>query len=206
MLFRSPLLTIKLNLLKAGIFPGCKEDCYFCSSLPIDCPLLKIGIQCLMDNQQILFEKTPVTPTLINDVSIITISTNISKVPKRPVKITSATNIVPLKITMPGPFPYVSDKSIPWNYGGEIYYHGVKQIEITEESSDEETNEIGNITGTSKITRSGRIFSPEIAPPKAIFGPSAAAKVSPAPIKLSVRTPLVDDQVESVEGWDFPRM
>ena len=24
----TPLLTIKLNLLRAGIFPGCKEDCY----------------------------------------------------------------------------------------------------------------------------------------------------------------------------------
>ena len=109
----TPLLTIKLNLLKAGIFPGCKEDCYFCSSLPIDCPLLKIGIQRLMDNQQILFKKIPVTRTPINEVSIITISTNLSKVPKRPVNITSATKIAPLKITMPGPVPYKSDKSIP---------------------------------------------------------------------------------------------
>ena len=92
---------------------------------------------------------------------------------------------------MPGPVPYISDKSIPWNYGGEIYYHGVKQVEITEESSDEEDTDIGNIAGTSKITRSGRIFSPEIAPPKAIFGPSAATKVTPAPTKHSVRTPLI---------------
>ena len=113
-----------------------------------------------MDNQEILFEKTPVTPTPINEVSIITISANLSKVPKRPVKITSAPKIVPLKITMHGPVPYKYDKSMPWNYGGEVYYHGVKQIEITEEGSDEETTDIGNISGTRKITRSGRIFSP----------------------------------------------
>ena len=50
----------------------------------------------------------------------------------------------------------------------------------------------------SKITRSGRIFSPEIAPPKAIFGPSAAAKATPAPIKLSTRTPLIEEAVTHV--------
>ena len=83
-----------------------------------------------MDNQEILFEKTPITPTPVNDVSIITISTNLSKVSKRPVKITSAPKTVPLKITMLGPVLYKSDKSISWNYGGEIYYHDIKQIII----------------------------------------------------------------------------
>ena len=90
-----------------------------------------------MDNQKILFEKTHVTPTPVNDVSIITISTNLSKVSKRPIKITSDPKIVPLKITMPGPILYKSNKSIPWNYGGDIFYHGVKQIESTEESSED---------------------------------------------------------------------
>ena len=78
----TPLPIIKMNLLKAGIFPGCEKDCYLCSSLPTDCLLLKLGIQRLMDNQEILFEKTPVIPTPINDVSIITISANLSKVSK----------------------------------------------------------------------------------------------------------------------------
>ena len=96
---------------------------------------------------------------------------------------------------MPGPVPYISDKSIPWNYGGEIYYHGVKQVEITEESSDKEDADIGNISSTSKITRSGRIFSPEIAPPKAIFGPSAVPKVTHAPVKLSATTPIIEEIV-----------
>ena len=106
----TPLPIIKLNLLQAGIFPGCEEDCCLCSSLPTDCPLLKLGIQRLMDNQEILFEKTHVTPTPVNDVAIITISANLSKVSKRPVKITSDPKIVPLKITMSGPIPYKSNK------------------------------------------------------------------------------------------------
>ena len=60
---------------------------------------------------------------------------------------------------MPGPTPYKSDTMVPWNYGGEIYYHGVKQIEqiVGEESSEEDNPDISNIAGTSKITRSGRI-------------------------------------------------
>ena len=96
---------------------------------------------------------------------------------------------------MPGPVPYKSDRSVPWNYGGEIYYHGIKQIESTEESSDEETSDIGNIAGTSKITRSGRIFSPEIAPPKAIFGPSASPEVTLVPVDISARTPVIEEVI-----------
>ena len=80
---------------------------------------------------------------------------------------------------MPGPVPYVSEKSIPWNYGGDVYYHGIKQVEITEESSDEEEASIGNIAGTSKITRSGKIFSPEIAPQKQSLDPHLLPKFFP---------------------------
>ena len=88
-------------------------------------------------------------------------------------KITSAPKLEPFIITMQGPIPYKLDKTVPWNYGGEIYYHGVKQIEQTaeEESSEEDNSDISSIAGTSKVTRSGRIFSPEIAPPTAVFGP-----------------------------------
>ena len=87
-----------------------------------------------MDTQEILFQKTLVDTithitsvthvTPINDVAIITISDNLS--------------VVPLNITMSGPIPYKSNKSIPWNYGGEIFYHGIKQIESVEEGSNEE--------------------------------------------------------------------
>ena len=93
---------------------------------------------------------------------------------------------IPLKITMSGPIPYKSNKTIPWNYEGEIFYHGIKQIEPVQENSDDETHDIGNIAGISKITRSGRIFSPEIAPPRAVFGPSKAS----VPVKPYVQGPL----------------
>ena len=43
--------------------------------------------------------------------------------------------------------------------------------------------------GTSKITHSGRIFSPEIAPRRAVFRPSKAS----APVKSSVRDPIIEE-------------
>ena len=96
---------------------------------------------------------------------------------------------------MPKPTPYKSDKTVPWNYGGEIYYHGIKQDELTaeEESSEEENSDISNIVGTSKITRSGRIFSPEISPPKAVFGPVAVPKITYAPVIIPASVPTNKD-------------
>ena len=47
----TPLMTIKQNLLLAGLFPGCDEGCRMCSVLPTGCPLLKSGVQRLMDNK-----------------------------------------------------------------------------------------------------------------------------------------------------------
>ncbi|CAI8608207.1 unnamed protein product [Vicia faba] len=178
---------IKVNLLKVGVFSGCNEVCHLCLSSRTACPLLKIGIQCLIDNKEILFECTHVSPVSVEDISIITISSNSSRVSKKPVRITLVPKVTPLIITMPGPVPYESDKAILWNYDGDIYYHGIKQdgLAAEEMSSEKEDSDISNIVGTSKITRSGRIFSPEIAPPKAVFGPVAVPKVTYIPIIIS---------------------
>ena len=37
----TPLMTVKKNLLLAGLFLGCGEGCHMCSSLPTGCNLLK---------------------------------------------------------------------------------------------------------------------------------------------------------------------
>ena len=125
----------------------------------------------MIDNKEIMFESTPISPVSVEDVSIITISANSSRVSKKPVRITLVPKATPLIITMPGPIPYESDKTVPWNYDGDIYYHGIKQDGLAAEeiNSEEEDSDISNIAGTSKITRSGRIFSLEIAPPKAVL-------------------------------------
>ena len=51
----TPLMTVKKNLLLAGLFPGCDEGCCMCSARPNGCPLLKSGVQRLMDSKEILF-------------------------------------------------------------------------------------------------------------------------------------------------------
>ena len=58
--------------------------------------------------------------------------------------------MAPLIITTPGPIPYSFDKVVPWNYGAEVYYHGVKQEPWITENEDPE---ITNIVETSKVTR-----------------------------------------------------
>src|ERR1043165_2869143 len=79
-----------------------------------------------------------------------------------------APRVAPLIITSPRPVPYSSDKDILWNYGAEVYYHGVKQDPLTIEDIIVEAiiPDIDNITGSSKVTRTGRVFSLEISPPK----------------------------------------
>src|ERR1051325_6343721 len=70
--------------------------------------------------------------------------------------------VAPLIITSPRPVLYSSDKAIPWNYGSDVYYHGVKQDPLTIEDLTVEATilDIDNITGSSKVTRTGRVFSP----------------------------------------------
>ena len=79
----TPLLTIKKNLLNAGVFPGCDESCHFCLSSPTNCPLLRTSIQCLIVNKEMLFEKTSIPTVSYNDVSIVTISANSSGSPPK---------------------------------------------------------------------------------------------------------------------------
>ena len=110
----TPLMTVNKNLLLSGLFPGCGEGCHMCSFLPSGFHLLKSGVQRLMDSKEILFEKTLVLVVPSEDIAIITISANPSKVSsKRPVRITPTPRIAPLIITFPGHVPYSSDKVVP---------------------------------------------------------------------------------------------
>ena len=75
-----------------------------------------------------MFEKTMIALVPIQDVSIITISANPSKASSRkPVRITPVPRIAQLIIIVPNPIQYTSNKAVPWHYGADVYYHGVKQ-------------------------------------------------------------------------------
>ncbi|XP_058761629.1 uncharacterized protein LOC131635043 [Vicia villosa] len=97
------------------------------------------------------------------DVSVIS-KTPVRIPTKGPIRITVEPKVAPLIITKPGPIPYSSDKAVPWSYGNDVYIHGVKQEALNDEPVKILNPDVDNIVGTSKVTRSGRIFSPEISP------------------------------------------
>jgi hypothetical protein len=177
-----PLMTVKKNLLQAGVNPGCPENCRWCPSAPDGCAWLRRRIQCMMDNREVLFLKPSPVENLcehmskklkIEDVSeavpevwdtlgqpsgkfdyMVKYTVPESyKIPIEDVKETGwvddfpedyvdvntiritfvdpAPREEPLIVTSPRPIPYSSNKAIPWNYGAEVYYHGVKQEPLT---------------------------------------------------------------------------
>ena len=69
-------MTVKRNLLRAGLFPGCSEGCLFCAVSLSGCPLLKLGVQSLMDSKEILFKKFAVQLIPVKEVSVVTIFNN----------------------------------------------------------------------------------------------------------------------------------
>ena len=68
---------------------------------------------------------------------------------------------------------------VHWNYGAEVFYHGIKQDTWIEE---EKADDISKVTGSSKVTRNGRIFSPNISP----------LVITKAPIRITVAKPSTD--------------
>ncbi|XP_050920478.1 uncharacterized protein LOC127138120 [Lathyrus oleraceus] len=66
----------------------------------------------------------------------------------------------PIEICMPMPFPYKSTKDVPWKYeitAVDKVIEGSADFEVTEVVSEDVTN----IAGMSRMTRSGRIYTPE---------------------------------------------
>src|SRR3954468_8030524 len=168
----TPLCEVKGKLIQAGYFPGCDPDCFYCSCLPNGCENLRMGIQKWMDRRIIMFERLPSMDVLceafangmrIEDASVIS-SLPFKISAKAPFKISATLKVASVVIASPTPFPYSSDKAVPWGYDTNVYVHGIKQGTSTEETAKLTTPTVGNIVGTSKITRSGRIFSPEISP------------------------------------------
>ena len=88
-----------------------------------------------------------------------------------------------LIITSPRLVPYSSDKVIPWNYGVEVYYYGVKQEPLAIEDSTVEaaSHDVNNITRSSKVTRTRRVFSLDISPPKDTTTPLCILDIEPIP-------------------------
>jgi hypothetical protein len=90
----------------------------------------------------------------------------------------------PLVIQIPAPFPYESTKAVPWNYSTSAYVQG-KPVVIPEQG-------VTSIDGPGKITRTGRVYSPEI---------SAKNTFASVP-SSSQKSPVVDTRAEPSKGKD----
>ncbi|KAI5443798.1 hypothetical protein KIW84_012444 [Lathyrus oleraceus] len=91
------------------------------------------------------------------EIAVISIPYTLKRIP-------APTRPVPLVVTLPGPIPYSREKAVPWNYGSDVYYHGVKKMFIPvpakKEGVEKEDVNVGDFSGTGRITRSGRVFAP----------------------------------------------
>jgi len=65
----------------------------------------------------------------------------------------------PVVIQVPSPFPYKSDKAVPWKYGINVLKQEPKGDQKTKVSDTGKVT-VDNITGIGGMTRSGRLFAP----------------------------------------------
>lgn len=157
-LLKTPLLSVKDALVKNDVFPGCFRNCHACQESIDGCDSLKKGIQKLISEGSLQCEKVVKNKKIVkNEVSVISI-------PYSPAEIPVPAKTVPLTITVPGPVPYLSEKVVPWHYGSDVFYHGVKKVDPPKEgpSGDENLN-VESFTSVGRLTRSGRVYvSPDI--------------------------------------------
>lgn len=128
---------------------------------------------------------------------------------------------MPLVIVVPAPFPYKSTKVVPWNYNSIAYLHGRRleeriskdrktlvihvPSEVPEPTEIQKSVEVQepvvNITGTSGMTRSGRIFAaPPLPPEKENIRTNAKSKgkkpAGPEQEQTQTQGKVVPDDVE----------
>lgn len=156
-LMSTPLLCVKGYLVKNGVFPGCLPYYCECQSQPEGCVSLKTRIQNLI-NEGVLQCDWVVKDNKVEekDVEVISIQCTSANIPThaRP---------TPLTITLPSPIPYSNENVVPWYYGSDVYYHGLKQEGKPSEDkpSKEASLNVDKFAGTGRITKSCRIYSPQ---------------------------------------------
>ncbi|XP_058784454.1 uncharacterized protein LOC131659261 [Vicia villosa] len=159
------------HLVNSGIFPGCGVDCENCKSQPEGCADLRSMVQKLINEGPLQFyRRLRGAKSKAGEVSLISIPYEpvapiCIQVPIQiPVSIPYEEQPAALMITVPGPIPYESEKAVPWHYGSDVYYYGTK--EKGEPSKEKFVEAVvantDNVAGTGRITRSGRVFSPQL--------------------------------------------
>ena len=115
---------MKEKLLQKGVFLGCGLNFEGCLVQPKGFQYLKDAVQDLITKGVLQFD-LPVAETKISEdeVDVITILVK-AKIIQVPVMIPFPVRKSPIIITVLRPVPYVSNKVVPWHYGGEHYQQG----------------------------------------------------------------------------------
>lgn len=96
---------------------------------------MKIGIHNLI-NEGILQCYRIMEDEKIEETDVAVIS-----IPYTPANIPAPARPTPLTITFLGLIPYSSENVVPWHYGSDVYYHGVKQEgKLSEDKPSEDTS------------------------------------------------------------------
>ncbi|XP_050920255.1 uncharacterized protein LOC127137890 [Lathyrus oleraceus] len=145
---------VKEYLIKNDVYPECFPKCCKCKSQPEGCDDLKAGTQSLITEGFLKFDR------IVKDKKIEETDVALIYIPYTSINIPAPTRPTPLTITFTGPISYSSERVVPWHYGSDVYYHGVKQEDepSKEKSCVDDSLNVGNLAGTGRITRSGRVF------------------------------------------------
>ncbi|KAF1893056.1 hypothetical protein Lal_00044186 [Lupinus albus] len=92
----------------------------------------------------------------------------------------------------PGPFPYKSDKAIPWKYQGKSM------------AKSKQTEEFVNLAGVGNMTRSGRVYSP-VDLSKKIINASKGKEKIPEPEVTELFPEKMEREVSEEEACEFLR-
>ncbi|KAF1870670.1 hypothetical protein Lal_00026193 [Lupinus albus] len=93
-------------------------------------------------------EVTTFTPSLVRFEQVLNIPRGMLLDPPQQQWFPYLTKMEPILLNTPHPFPYESDKAVPWKYGGEVVTPLEHSLEVT------------NLDGVSRITRRGRVYVP----------------------------------------------
>ncbi|XP_050909572.1 uncharacterized protein LOC127123393 [Lathyrus oleraceus] len=156
----TPLAAFHARLVEAGMINVNHENCEECATYPKGCQVVRDNIQDLMDKGVL-----QISSAMKNeDVLVIEPCFNLPEPVEIPyynggvVPVNSKPS--PVEICKPTPFPYESTKVVPWKYeitAVEKVVEGSSDAEVIEAVSEDVTN----IAGMRRMTRSGRIYTPE---------------------------------------------
>ncbi|XP_050916132.1 uncharacterized protein LOC127131245, partial [Lathyrus oleraceus] len=192
---KTPLLALHAGLVKARLIDTCHDSCEDCVIQPKGCKVVRNDIQNLM-NQGVLQISGP---TINEEISVIEPVFNIPE----PFEVTyhkrDDVHPSPVVVCMPTPFPFESTKAVPWKYDITVVdgvVDGKPEATESKKGMENVNADITNIAGTSRMTRSGRIYTPnfDVNPQESTRG---ATNVNPTPEQGGAQSAVQTDEAKT---------